>query len=133
MTSYTTTIIADKTKYPVLLSNGNLVAQGDLKDNRHFVSQIVFYFLLICPSNSTNFSQAKWKDPFKKPCYLFALVAGNLGHIEDKFRTKSGRDVSLKIFTEKVASLLFFLLSRPQLNYCCLYCCRQILGNVFTR
>jgi aminopeptidase N len=78
MSEFTTTVVADK-KYPVLLSNGNLVGKGDLNDNRHF---------------------ATWHDPFKKPAYLFALVAGDLQHIEDKFVTCSGRSVDLKIFVE---------------------------------
>jgi aminopeptidase N len=78
MSEFTTTIVADK-KYPVLLSNGNLIDQGELENNRHF---------------------ATWHDPFKKPAYLFALVAGELAHIEDKFTTCSGRDVTLKIFVE---------------------------------
>lgn len=78
MSEFTTTIVADK-KYPVLLSNGNLIDQGELENNRHF---------------------ATWHDPFKKPAYLFALVAGDLAHIEDKFTTSSGRDVTLKIFVE---------------------------------
>lgn len=79
MSEFTTTIVADK-KYPVLLSNGNLVASGEAGSNRHF---------------------ATWHDPFKKPAYLFALVAGDLAHIEDKFTTASGRDVTLKIFVEE--------------------------------
>lgn len=78
MSEFTTRITADK-KYPVLLSNGNLIDQGDLGDDRHF---------------------AVWHDPFKKPAYLFALVAGDLAHIEDQFVTVSGRRVSLKIFVE---------------------------------
>ena len=78
MSEFTTTIVADK-KYPVLLSNGNLIDQGELENNRHF---------------------ATWHDPFKKPAYLFALVAGDLAHIEDTFTTCSGRDVTLKIFVE---------------------------------
>jgi aminopeptidase N len=78
MSEFTTTIVADK-KYPVLLSNGNLIDQGELENNRHF---------------------ATWHDPFKKPAYLFALVAGDLAHIEDKFVTCSGREVALKIFVE---------------------------------
>ena len=77
---YSTKIIADKSQYPVLLSNGNLVSKGELSDNRHWVI---------------------WEDPFKKPCYLFALVAGNLDFIEDAFITKSKRTVVLKIFVEK--------------------------------
>ncbi|OGR56372.1 MAG: aminopeptidase N [Desulfobacula sp. RIFOXYB2_FULL_45_6] len=80
MAVYSCIIIADKTKYPVLLSNGNLMDSGDLEGNRHFV---------------------KWKDPFKKPSYLFALVAGNLAHISDRFKTRSGRMVDLKIYSDK--------------------------------
>lgn len=78
MSEFTTTVVADK-KFPVLLSNGNLVGQGDLDNNRHF---------------------ATWHDPFKKPAYLFALVAGDLVHIEDTFTTCSKRDVTLKIYVE---------------------------------
>jgi aminopeptidase N len=77
---YSCTIIADKTKYPVLLSNGNLVNHGDLDGNRHFV---------------------RWEDPFRKPSYLFALVAGDLAHIRDQFKTRSGRTVELTIYSEK--------------------------------
>ena len=80
MAVYSCTIIADKTKYPVMLSNGNLVKSGPLDSNRHFVT---------------------WKDPFKKPCYLFALVAGDLAHIKDEFKTCSNRAVDLKIYSEK--------------------------------
>lgn len=80
LAQYTTTIIADKTEYPVLLSNGNLIAQKDLPDNRH---------------------SATWHDPFKKPCYLFALVAGDLECLEDEFITASGRKVNLKIYSDK--------------------------------
>lgn len=80
MTTFKTTIIADKKLYPVLLSNGNCIAKGNLADNtRHF---------------------ATWIDPFKKPSYLFALVAGNLMAIEDFFITLSGRLVTLKLFIE---------------------------------
>lgn len=78
MSEFTTTVVADK-KYPVLLSNGNLIDQGDAEDNRHY---------------------ATWHDPFKKPAYLFALVAGDLASIEDTFTTCSNRDVTLKIFVE---------------------------------
>ena len=78
MSEFTTTVVADK-KYPVLLSNGNLIAQGALDNNRHF---------------------ATWHDPFKKPAYLFALVAGDLAQIDDKFITCSKREVTLKIFVE---------------------------------
>jgi len=80
MAVFTTTITADKDRFPVLLSNGNKVGHGDLPDNRHWVT---------------------WKDPFKKPCYLFALVAGQLDCIEDRFTTVSGRDITLQIFVEK--------------------------------
>lgn len=76
---YTTRISADKAKYPVLLSNGNLVAKGDADDGRHW---------------------AVWEDPFKKPSYLFALVAGQLTCVEDQFITASGRKVSLRIYVE---------------------------------
>lgn len=79
MTHFSCIITADKAKYPVLLSNGNLVAKGDLDNGRHFAS---------------------WDDPFKKPCYLFALVAGDLALIEDHFTTCSGRDITLHIYVE---------------------------------
>lgn len=79
MACFTTTVIADRKKYPVLLSNGNPVDAGDFDDGRHWV---------------------KWEDPFKKPCYLFALVAGDLAHIEDKFTTRSGREIQLKIYVQ---------------------------------
>ena len=70
-------IEADKTAYPVLLSNGNLVDAGDLPQGRHVTA---------------------WHDPFPKPCYLFALVAGKLVRIEDSFTTMSGRKVALHIY-----------------------------------
>ena len=79
MSIFTTRITADKTKYPVLLGNGNLVDSGDLEDGKHFTV---------------------WEDPWAKPCYLFALVAGNLGMVEDKFKTMTGKEVTLRIFTE---------------------------------
>jgi len=79
MARFTTTVVADKTSYPVLLSNGNPVARGELEDGRHWVT---------------------WEDPFHKPCYLFALVAGDLGVVEDRFTTCSGRDVLLQVFVE---------------------------------
>lgn len=80
MARFTTTIIADKTRYPILLSNGNPTHHGDLGHNRHFVT---------------------WQDPFKKPSYLFALVAGDLDCLEDEFITCSKRRISLKIFSDK--------------------------------
>ncbi|HEY2444795.1 MAG TPA: aminopeptidase N [Rhizomicrobium sp.] len=76
---FTTRIEADRKSLPVLLSNGNLVEQGELGGGRHF---------------------AVWHDPFPKPCYLFALVAGDLGHIADEFVTMSGRRVALRIYVE---------------------------------
>ena len=79
MSVFTTKIIADKCQYPVLLSNGNLINQGELEGNRHWV---------------------KWHDPFKKPAYLFALVAGDLQYIEDEFTTCTGRKITLRIFVE---------------------------------
>ncbi|KAL9242811.1 hypothetical protein vseg_016775 [Gypsophila vaccaria] len=78
MAKYTVRIEADKSKYPVLLSNGNLIGQGDIEGGKHF---------------------AVWEDPFKKPCYLFALVAGSLESRDDTFVTRSGRKVSLRIWT----------------------------------
>ncbi|MFT4908747.1 MAG: aminopeptidase N [Oleispira sp.] len=79
MSIFTTEVIADKAKYPTLLSNGNAVAQRELEAGRHSVS---------------------WHDPHRKPCYLFALVAGDLMVKEDSFTTMSGREVELKIFVE---------------------------------
>jgi aminopeptidase N len=79
MAKYTVMLRANKARYPVLLSNGNLIESGDLGDGRHY---------------------AKWEDPFKKPSYLFALVAGNLVCQEEQFRLKSGRDVLLQVWVE---------------------------------
>lgn len=79
MATYRTTIVADKTRYPVMLSNGNLVDSGELENNQHWVA---------------------WEDPFKKPAYLFALVAGDLACIDDSYKTMSGREVALKIYVE---------------------------------
>ncbi|XP_044486080.1 puromycin-sensitive aminopeptidase-like isoform X1 [Mangifera indica] len=78
MAKYTCRIEADKSLYPVLLSNGNLAEHGDLEGGRHY---------------------ALWEDPFKKPCYLFALVAGQLESRDDTFVTCSGHQVSLRIWT----------------------------------
>lgn len=80
MACYTTTIIAEQKRYPMLLSNGNPIAKGKTEDGRHWV---------------------RWEDPFKKPCYLFALVAGDLECVEDFFETMTGRRVKLQIFVEK--------------------------------
>jgi aminopeptidase N len=76
---FTTRIEADKAQYPVLLSNGNRIESGALAGGRHF---------------------AVWNDPFPKPCYLFALVAGDLGVLRDEFITMSGRKVALAIYVE---------------------------------
>ena len=81
LAKYTTTIVGDKAKYPVLLSNGNLIDSGVLESD---------------PSKHW----AKWEDPFPKPTYLFALVAGNLQRIEDSFTTMSGRQVALHIYVQ---------------------------------
>ncbi|WP_286238183.1 aminopeptidase N [Neptuniibacter halophilus] len=80
MSVYRTTIEADRDNYPVLLSNGNLVASGEAENGRHWVT---------------------WEDPFPKPSYLFALVAGDLQYIEDSYTTLSGRDVRLLIYAEE--------------------------------
>lgn len=79
MAKFTTTIVADRQKYPVLLSNGNKVGEGMVDKKRHWV---------------------KWVDPYKKPSYLFALVAGRLVALKDRFVTQSGREVALEIWTE---------------------------------
>ncbi|KFC82944.1 aminopeptidase N [Buttiauxella agrestis] len=77
---FTTKIIADKSKYPFLLSNGNRIAEGELDNGRHWV---------------------QWQDPFPKPCYLFALVAGDFDVLRDTFKTRSGRDVALELFVDR--------------------------------
>ncbi|MBD8680489.1 aminopeptidase N [Pseudomonas sp. CFBP 13719] len=79
MSRFTTTLIADQQQYPILLSNGNPVGNGPQEDGRHW---------------------ATWEDPFVKPAYLFALVAGDLWCVEDSFTTVSGRDVALRIYVE---------------------------------
>ncbi len=79
MARFKVRVEADRDKYPVLLSNGNPLEQGDLPENRHY---------------------AEWEDPHPKPSYLFALVAGDLKYIEDRFTTASGRDVRLRIYVE---------------------------------
>ncbi|MHA7816824.1 MAG: aminopeptidase N [Pseudohaliea sp.] len=80
MSVFTVTIDAELARYPVLLSNGNRTAHAELVDGRHRVV---------------------WEDPFPKPSYLFALVAGDLACVEDRFRTAGGRDVTLRIFVEE--------------------------------
>jgi len=79
MATWSVTLVADKATYPVLLSNGNREDHGELDDGRHWV---------------------RWDDPFRKPCYLFALVAGDLACHEDTFTTMSGREVTLRIYVE---------------------------------
>ncbi len=79
MAKYTVMLRADKKKYPVLLSNGNLIEEGDLGDGRHY---------------------ALWEDPFKKPSYLFALVAGQLVCQQETIKLKSGRDALLQVWVE---------------------------------
>jgi len=79
MAKYAVTIHADRAKYPVLLSNGNLAASGSEADGRHWV---------------------RWQDPFPKPCYLFAMVAAKLDKLEDQFVTRSGRRVRLAIYVD---------------------------------
>lgn len=80
MAIYTTTIIADKNEFPVLLSNGNLIEHGEMDDGKRFCI---------------------WNDPFAKPSYLYALVAGDLGLVQDRFTTKSGREIDLRIYCDK--------------------------------
>ncbi|MBQ0778843.1 MAG: aminopeptidase N, partial [Pseudomonas sp.] len=79
MSRFTTTVIAERVDYPVLLSNGNPVASGEQEGGRHWVT---------------------WEDPFPKPAYLFALVAGDLCLIQDSFTTMSGREIDLRIYVE---------------------------------
>jgi aminopeptidase N len=79
MASFTVTLRASKADYPVLLSNGNLLEEGDLPDGRHF---------------------ARWEDPFKKPSYLFALVAGKLVALEERVSTGSGQEKLLQVWVE---------------------------------
>jgi aminopeptidase N len=79
MSIFTTMVVADATTAPVLLSNGNLKEHGLLDNGRHY---------------------ALWHDPFPKPSYLFALVAGDLGRIDDTFTTMSGREIALNIYCD---------------------------------
>jgi aminopeptidase N len=79
MATYTVTLRASKADYPVLLSNGNLLEEGDLPDGRHF---------------------ARWEDPFRKPSYLFALVAGKLVALEERVKTGSGKEKLLQVWVE---------------------------------
>ena len=77
---FTVKITANKAQNPYLLSNGNMVESGDLPDGKHF---------------------AIWEDPFPKPCYLFALVAGDFDLLEDSFKTMNSRDIPLTIYVDK--------------------------------
>ncbi|MEX6502094.1 aminopeptidase N [Pseudomonas zhanjiangensis] len=79
MSKFTTTLSAEQHRYPVLLSNGNPIASGPDEGGRHWVT---------------------WEDPFKKPAYLFALVAGDLWCVEDSFTTMTQREVALRIYVE---------------------------------
>ncbi|MER2520542.1 MAG: aminopeptidase N [Bdellovibrionales bacterium] len=79
MAKFKVTLHADKKKYPVLLANGNLLGAGDEPKGRHF---------------------ATWEDPFPKPCYLFAMVAGKLDKVKDQFTTRSGREVLIEMYVE---------------------------------
>lgn len=80
MATFKVTVVGDQQREPILLANGNPVARGEMENGRHFVT---------------------WEDPHPKPCYLFALVAGNLHRVEDHFTTMSGRNVALQIWVEK--------------------------------
>jgi aminopeptidase N len=79
MATYRVRLVGDRSRFPVLLSNGNCVEAGELDDGRHY---------------------AVWEDPFPKPSYLFAVVAGDLAVLEDRYTTGSGREVALKIYSE---------------------------------
>ena len=81
MARFTTTIIADKNSCPILLSNGNRISTWDVGNDKH---------------------AARWQDPFRKPCYLFALVAGDLGVLRDKFITRSKRQINLEIYAKPI-------------------------------
>jgi len=80
MAKFTTKVIADKEQYPVVLSNGNPIGEGEFEDGRHWV---------------------EWQDPFPKPCYLYALVAGDLGLVSDTYKTMSGRTIDLRVYCDK--------------------------------
>lgn len=80
MSTFTTTIIAETARYPVLLSNGNLIEEEIYAEGRH---------------------RATWEDPFAKPSYLFALVAGDLGRVSDTFETMNNRQIALNIYVDK--------------------------------
>lgn len=77
---YQVKITADKTRYPILLSNGNRIASGESDKGQHWV---------------------EWQDPFPKPSYLFALVAGDFDVLQDQFTTRSGRKVALELYVDR--------------------------------
>ncbi len=79
LSRYRVKLTADKQQYPILLANGDCVEQGDAEAGRHY---------------------AIWQDPFPKPCYLFATVAGDLAEISDSYRTQSGRDIAIRFYTD---------------------------------
>ena len=80
LATYEVTVYADKSQYPQLLSNGNLIASGELENGEHWVT---------------------WQDPFKKPCYLFALVAGDFDQVNDSYTTLTGKAVDIQFFVDK--------------------------------
>jgi len=80
LSKFTITIVADKTKYPILLANGNIIDQGELEMNKHWVT---------------------WQDPTEKSAYLCALVAGTFAELADQYITKSGKQITLKIYADK--------------------------------
>ncbi|WP_100657358.1 aminopeptidase N [Alteromonas flava] len=80
LSTYEVTLTADKAKFPQLLANGNKIAYGENTDGSHWVT---------------------WQDPFPKPCYLFALVAGDLACVADNFTTRSGRNVAIELYLDK--------------------------------
>ncbi|MCF6319190.1 MAG: aminopeptidase N [Proteobacteria bacterium] len=80
MAPFEVTLVANKEKYPVLLSNGNLIHSGTLSNGKHY---------------------AKWSDPHPKPSYLFAVVAGDLSYIEESYMTSEGNNVALRIYVEE--------------------------------
>ncbi|XOV77930.1 MAG: aminopeptidase N [Aestuariibacter sp.] len=80
LTRYQVKLIADKQRYPFLLSNGNCIGSGDYDESRHWI---------------------EWQDPHKKPSYLFAVVAGDFDKLTDEFITRSGNNVALELFVEK--------------------------------
>ena len=89
MATYAVTLCAEKSRFPRLLANGNLVAQGEGEPSGWFLA-----------AEAKSRHWAKWEDPFPKPCYLFAAVAANLDLLEDHFTTRSGKKALLQIYVE---------------------------------